>query len=917
MSRLAWLYITGVLFLGLILSVVTLAGLDILASCWPTFISLTVLATLSQLFEVIAPNRQSYYATVVFFFAGVFLLPPGFFVLLVGIPHLVEWAKARITRSSRLRAWYIQPFNVITHILAGAGARLAYAALNVNADGLIRVSPVLAAAAAAIVYVVINHLLIGQALRLARGVSWRESGILDPENLVSDLALLCLGYIVSVLWNINPWLSIPAFSPLILMYRALMIPRLRQEAQTDEKTGLWNARYFAKSFTAEMERAKRFGRPLAFIMADMDLLRTINNTHGHLAGDAVLGGVGRIIRESIREYDIAGRFGGEEFAIVLPEASMVGARAVAERIRRAVESASFAIPTSSERIHVTISLGIACFPEDAETAKELMHEADLAMYQVKLKGRNGIMCAKDVPHFAKLDRAALEGYGQNKYTEVFGESVDQKQAPSRPVAESRQRRMGPETLPIFRQYPKTWMVMLIAGVILAACAVTTIGAFHGPLPNLDTIGLLVILAIVAELLQLENVSGDTSVSVSVAVNFSAGLIAGIPGIVFVSAAIALVHRLRFRPHLYKTAFNWAVHIMAGSAPVIVMSLLDIPLTAAQIPVLLIPVSLAAAAYYLLETGLIAIAISLSEGSDVLHTWGEQFRWLASHYIVLCVMGLFLAIAHMAMGTLGALVFSVPVFMMRYVQKQYVERTESSVRELKRMNHELVFANHEIDVASRAIRQLNDELFLTLAKIIDARDPYIAGHAAKVGEYATTLAMELRLPADRVALVRQAAFLHDIGKMGISEKVLQKPARLSPEEYALVKKHASVGADFLETCQSLRPLVPFVRYHHEWWNGQGYDGLRGEQAPLEARILAVCDAIDAMASDRPYRRAKPFAEIISEVKRCSGTQFDPQVVEAFLHVAEREGADLFASSTWDIVGQIPGSHYANADYARVP
>jgi diguanylate cyclase (GGDEF)-like protein/putative nucleotidyltransferase with HDIG domain len=891
-----------------------LVGMNWPSSCLPTFISLTILATLSQLFEVVAPNRQSYYATLVFFFAGVFLLPPGLFVFLVSIPHLVELAKARITRSGRLRAWYIQPFNIITHILAGAGARLAYNALNVNADGLIRVSPVLAAAAAAIVYVVINHLLIGQALRLARGVSWRESGILDPENLVSDLALLCLGYIVSVLWAINPWLSIPAFSPLILMYRALMIPRLKQEAQRDDKTGLWNARYFAKSFTAEMERAKRFGRPLAFIMADLDLLRTINNTHGHLAGDAVLAGVGKIIRESVREYDIAGRFGGEEFAIVLPETSMVGARAVAERIRRAVESATFTAPTSSEQIHVTISMGIACFPEDARTAKELLHEADLAMYQVKLKGRNGIMYAKDVPHFAKLDRAALEGYSQNKYTEIFGEAIGQEPAPGQPAPDSGQSRARPETLPIFRQYPKTWMIILIAGVVLAACAVTLVGAFRGPLPNLDTIGLLVILAVVAELLQLENVSGDTSVSVSVAVNFAAGLIAGIPGIVFVSATIALIHRLRFRPHLYKTAFNWAVHIMAGTAPVITVSLLGIPLTAAQIPVLLIPVTLAAATYYLIETGLIAIAISLSEGSEVLPTWGEQFRWLASHYIVLCVMGLFLAIAHVAMGALGALVFAMPVFMMRYVQKQYVERTESSVRELKRMNHELVFANHEIDIASRAIRQLNDELFLTLAKIIDARDPYIAGHAAKVGEYATTLAMELRLPAERVALVRQAAFLHDIGKMGISEKVLQKPARLTPEEYALVKKHASLGADFLETCQSLRPLVPFVRYHHEWWNGQGYDGLRGEQAPLEARILAVCDAIDAMASDRPYHRAKPFDEIISEVKRCSGTQFDPQVVEAFLQIAEREGADLFTTSTWDIVGQIPGTRF-DADYAR--
>lgn len=178
-----------------------------------------------------------------------------------------------------------------------------------------------------------------------------------------------------------------------------------------------------------------------------------------------------------------------------------------------------------------------------------------------------------------------------------------------------------------------------------------------------------------------------------------------------------------------------------------------------------------------------------------------------------------------------------------------------------MYEELTSANGEVVEASRAIRQLNDELFMTLAKIIDARDPYVAGHAAKVAEYATAIALEMDLPAERVERVRQAALLHDIGKIGISEQVLHKPGQLTDKEYEYFKTHASMGAEFLETSQGLRHLAPFVRHHHERWDGIGYpDGLRGEQIPLEARILAICDATEAMASDRPYSRASSMSEI---------------------------------------------------------
>jgi diguanylate cyclase (GGDEF)-like protein len=128
-------------------------------------------------------------------------------------------------------------------------------------------------------------------------------------------------YIVAILHQLNSWLIVTALTPLYLIYRALSVPKLKQQANTDSKTGLWNAEYFIHALDVELMRSTRYRRPLSVIMADIDLLRNINNTYGHLGGDAVLIGVAKILTEHFREYDIICRFGGEEFAILLPETS--------------------------------------------------------------------------------------------------------------------------------------------------------------------------------------------------------------------------------------------------------------------------------------------------------------------------------------------------------------------------------------------------------------------------------------------------------------------------------------------------------------------------------------------------------------------------------------------------------------------
>ena len=235
MSRRAWAYIWGVLLTGAVLSALAFPTSALPASQWRALAVLTVLATLAQLFKAVVARRtggsQNYYANLVFFFAGVVLLHPFLVVLLVLIPLVIEWAKERWVGSPLLRAWYLQPFNIAIYSLAGLNASWVYRALHVYLTPLHLSSPVFAAAGAALTYVVLNHTLVGIALVLARGVSWREAGLLDVENLLPDFINSCLGFVVAMVWTIDPWMMAPVLAPLVLIYRALSIPQLKQEAE--------------------------------------------------------------------------------------------------------------------------------------------------------------------------------------------------------------------------------------------------------------------------------------------------------------------------------------------------------------------------------------------------------------------------------------------------------------------------------------------------------------------------------------------------------------------------------------------------------------------------------------------------------------------------------------------------------------
>ena len=169
---------------------------------------------------------------------------------------------------------------------------------------------------------------------------------------------------------------------------------------------------------------------------------------------------------------------------------------------------------------------------------------------------------------------------------------------------------------------------------------------------------------------------------------------------------------------------------------------------------------------------------------------------------------------------------------------------------------------------------------SLARTIDKMDRYTAGHSERVAEYASALARWLGLPEDQVEVVRQAALMHDIGKVGCVMN-LNKPGKLTQAEYEIFKKHPTYGRDILDPIKFLEPVIPGVHLHHERWDGRGYPlGLAAQEIPLIARIIAVADTYDAMTSDRAYRRAVPHEVTVNEITRCSGSQFDPDVAGEF-------------------------------------
>ncbi len=185
-----------------------------------------------------------------------------------------------------------------------------------------------------------------------------------------------------------------------------------------------------------------------------------------------------------------------------------------------------------------------------------------------------------------------------------------------------------------------------------------------------------------------------------------------------------------------------------------------------------------------------------------------------------------------------------------------------------------------------LRKLFLSTVRSLTAAIDAKDPYTRGHSERVTKYSVMLAKMLKLPHSEIEKVQLAGLLHDIGKIGVDEKILQKPGRLTPEEYKEIQKHPVIGESIMKPISALKDILPGIRNHHERWDGKGYpDKLVGKKIPLLGRIISLADTYDAITSDRPYRKSKSIKFALEEIKRCSGSQFDPELAKIFIQAVK--------------------------------
>ncbi len=186
-----------------------------------------------------------------------------------------------------------------------------------------------------------------------------------------------------------------------------------------------------------------------------------------------------------------------------------------------------------------------------------------------------------------------------------------------------------------------------------------------------------------------------------------------------------------------------------------------------------------------------------------------------------------------------------------------------------------------------VKSFNHNFLTTMAASIDARDRYTSGHSQRVAYWGREIARDIGLTERKVEDVYIGGILHDIGKIGIEDEILNKKGKLTPEEYDKIKQHTVIGYEIILQAGMFNELLPAIRSHHERIDGRGYpDGLAGDEIPLMARILAISDAFDAMVADRPYRKGLPVEEALQEIRRGSGTQFDPILAEHFIRIVQR-------------------------------
>jgi len=397
----------------------------------------------------------------------------------------------------------------------------------------------------------------------------------------------------------------------------------------------------------------------------------------------------------------------------------------------------------------------------------------------------------------------------------------------------------------------------IAGLFTAAALLMLYMIINYTINDMASFIVLSILAVIAEsfLIQLPGIG---AVSVSFAISFAAIIIGG-PLMAAIVTSIGLSLR---RPYvegrgyvhilntpIYKTIYNASQSIIcAGFSGIIYLLILN---SLSNFGVIADTVALIVTVgiYVTLNTTFLTLLIKFLNGGKIINIWQENFKGTFVNSAAIGFLGVIVAFAHSVNGVVTVVLFFIPLMLARYSFKLYVDMRKNYMDTVK-----------------------------ALINAVEAKDPYTSGHASRVGKYAVAIGKEVGLTMFELEKIKNAALLHDIGKIGVDDRILNKNKSLSDLEYNVIKNHPSMGYDIIKDIEFLKGSIEIVKHHHERWDGKGYpDGLRGEEISIPVSILIIADSFDAMTTDRPYRKAYSFERAINEIKDNAGTQFNPEIV----------------------------------------
>ncbi|MGB7546785.1 MAG: HD domain-containing phosphohydrolase [Terracidiphilus sp.] len=413
-------------------------------------------------------------------------------------------------------------------------------------------------------------------------------------------------------------------------------------------------------------------------------------------------------------------------------------------------------------------------------------------------------------------------------------------------------------------------ITAVAGAVMLGTA-----CLHWHSNDLMKFGCYLLIALLSSTMKVKLPGMDSTMSVHFLFVLLGVLELSLPETLIIACTAALVQSFwknKHKSEAVKVLFNVFSNTAVATWLTYYAYQISAPFLKNCTPLLLL---VAACTFFLSNTLPVAVVIALAERRPLRGMWAETYFWTLPYYLAGAALVGVVSFCNRYIGWQNALLI-VPIMYVIYRsyslylgrledQKKRVEVEEKQVEAEKR---------HVEQVCALHLRTIEG-----LALAIDAKDHNTHLHLHRVRVYATAIAKEMGLGEEDLDALRAAALLHDIGKLAVPDHIINKPGRLTPEEFEKMKIHPIVGADILERVAFPYPVAPIVRSHHEKWNGKGYpDGLKGEQIPIGARILSAVDCLDALASDRQYRNALPLDEAMKVVMDESGTSFDPKVVE---------------------------------------